>query len=214
MQYRFGTFTNPDPAVAVTLELGFVPDHFILYNYTGYSTNTAISRAEWFRGMADAYALIQTVNASDIPVQTLQTTNGFTPFSDGAEYASTLATITGATKANPCVITATGHGFSTGDIVTISSVVGMVQLNTNRYKIVVIDANSFSLKDLFGNPVDSTAFGTYVSGGQANKISDTSTPPGMVEDTGSAGIILGTAVVGAAADVIYWEAFKETPTGW
>ena len=90
----------------------------------------------------------------------------------------------------------------------------MVQLNTNRYIITVIDANSFSLNDLFGNPVDSTAYSTYTSGGIANKISTDQTPPGNQYDTGAAGVILGTGVVGSSNDVIFWEAFLETPTGW
>ena len=77
-------------------------------------------------------------------------------------WPSKAATITGATKANPCVITATGHGFRTGISVTIASVGGMTQLNGNTYTITRIDANSFSL-----DGVNSTGYGTYTSGGTA-----------------------------------------------
>lgn len=77
-------------------------------------------------------------------------------------WPSKAATITGATNANPCVITATGHGFRTGISVTIASVGGMTQLNGNTYTITRIDANSFSL-----DGVNSTAYGTYTSGGTA-----------------------------------------------
>jgi hypothetical protein len=77
-------------------------------------------------------------------------------------WPTKTATITGATKANPCVITATGHGFRTGISVTISGVGGMTQLNGNTYVITVIDANSFSL-----DGVNSSAYGTYTSGGSA-----------------------------------------------
>ena len=42
-------------------------------------------------------------------------------------------TISGATAANPCVITASSHGFSNGDEVYISSVVGMTELNGKYY---------------------------------------------------------------------------------
>ena len=219
MQYRKGTFTSPATAAAQTIELGFEPSSFKLTNYTGWATATVVSEAQFQQGMADGYALIKTV-ATDTDVTgvyqvpSILTSNGFTPFSTGGSWATTQATITGATKANPCVITATSHGFATGDTVTISSVVGMIQLNTNRYIITKIDANSFSLNDLFGNPVDSTAFGTYVSGGIANKISTDSTPPGLQEDDGSAGIILGTSLFRNSADVFYWEAFLETPTGY
>lgn len=213
MQYRKGTFTNPASAVAVTLNLGFTPSKFQIYNYTGWGTDNSTLKAEWFQGMPSASALL-TTRATTTLSSTLQASNGITPFSTGGSWATTQATISAATKANPCVITATSHGFSSGDTVTISGVVGMVQLNTNRYIITVIDANSFSLKDLFGNPVDSTAYGTYVSGGIANKISTNSTPPGLQLDTGSAGVTIGTAAVGPNNAVMYWEAFLETPTGY
>lgn len=212
MQYRSGYFTSA--AAAVTLELGFVPDRVNIINYTKTVAGSGVGDAIWINGVvASAKALIDTYTAG-APVRTLLASNGVTPFSTGGDWLPTQATISGATKANPCVITANSHGFSTGDTVTISNVVGMTQLNTNRYIITVIDANSFSLSDLFGNAVDSTAFGTYVSGGQANKISTDATPPGNEYDVGSAGIILGTGVVGSASDVIFWEVFFETPTGW
>lgn len=219
MQYRFGTFTSPGTAAAQTIELGFVPSKFVLTNYTGYGTATVVARSEFNYGMAAGYALIQTVTTdADVTgnflVPSILTTNGYTTFSTGASYATTQATISGASKANPCRITATAHGFATGDTVTISGVVGMVQLNTNRYVIQKDDADHFWLYDLFGNPVDSTGYSTYTSGGIANKISTDETPPGNQFDEGSAGIILGTSLFRNNADVFYWEAFYQTPTGW
>lgn len=86
---------------------------------------------------------------------------------------TTLAVITGATgtqaisaatKANPCVVTASGHAFVVGDVVRISGVVGMTQLNGNDYVVSAIATNTITLKD-----VDSTDYGTYVSGGVAAK---------------------------------------------
>jgi hypothetical protein len=71
-------------------------------------------------------------------------------------------TITGATKANPVVITCTGHGFATNDVVRIKDVGGMVELNGNTYTVTVINANSFSL-----NGVNGTGYTTYTSGGKA-----------------------------------------------
>ena len=212
MQYRNGIITST--GAATNLVLGFVPDRFTVTNYTKTAAQTGVGFSEWIYGVvADAKALISTYTAG-APVVSLLASNGITAVNAGGVWAATQATITNATKANPCVITATSHGFATGDTVTISAVVGMVQLNQNRYKITVIDANSFSLSDLFGNPVNSSAYGTYVSGGIANKISTNSTPPGNQYDTGYAGVTLGTGVVGSASDVLYWEAFLETPTGY
>jgi hypothetical protein len=78
----------------------------------------------------------------------------------GFTCIGTTKSITGATKANPCVITCASHGLSTGAIITISSVVGMTQLNDKNYQITKIDDNSFSL-----DGIDSSAYTDYASGG-------------------------------------------------
>lgn len=78
-------------------------------------------------------------------------------------------TITGATKANPVVITSVLHGFSNGDTAIISDVLGMTQLNNNIYKISNVTANTFELQNSDGDNIDGTAFTTYVSGGFVRK---------------------------------------------
>lgn len=84
--------------------------------------------------------------------------------------------ITGATQANPCVLTVTGHSFSSGDEVFVESVVGMTELNNRSFLVVVIDPNTFSLTDLDGNAIDSTAFTAYTSGGTVERVYELSTP--------------------------------------
>jgi hypothetical protein len=72
----------------------------------------------------------------------------------------TQGAITGATQANPCVITSTSHGLQSGQKITISGVVGMTQLNVGTfYTVLVIDANSFSIG------INSSSFTAYSSGG-------------------------------------------------
>ena len=71
--------------------------------------------------------------------------------------------ITGATSANPIVITAPAHGFSTGNQVQISGVQGNVSAN-GVFTITVVDANTFSL-----NGAGPTA-AAYTSGGTAKKL--------------------------------------------
>lgn len=73
-------------------------------------------------------------------------------------------TITGATKANPCVVTSVAHGFSNGDYVLINGISGMTELNGNSYLIANVAANTFELSG-----IDSTSYTTYVSGGEARK---------------------------------------------
>ncbi len=76
-----------------------------------------------------------------------------------------------ATKAKPVVITATGHSFENGDIVSFSDVGGMTQLNGNAYMVKAAAANTFALWTEDGTAeVDGTAFGAYTSGGKIWRI--------------------------------------------
>jgi hypothetical protein len=85
-------------------------------------------------------------------------------------------TITGATNANPIVVHAPSHGFSTGNFVRIDGVVGFVQsgvsiLNGKWFKITVTDSNHFSLQNEdTGVNVDGSGASVYVSGGQVRKL--------------------------------------------
>lgn len=80
----------------------------------------------------------------------------------GMTCIATSKTITGATQATPCVITATGHEYTTGQVVMITSVVGMTQINDKMFTITVIDPDTFSL-----DGVDSTGYTAYTSGGSS-----------------------------------------------
>ena len=224
MQYRKGTFTTTATPTAMNIDLGFEPSKFILTNYTRTAAPSgAVTQAQYFAGMSDASALLQKILIdADVTVnyvsQSAITTNGFTPYSTGASFDVTTSTITAATNALPGVITVSAvNKLVEGATVTISNVGGMTQLNTNRYvvtNLVTTGPITFELYDTFGNAVDTTNFGTYTSGGQANVISNTETPPGLEYDEGSSGITLGTGLFNSSIDVWYWEAFLETPTGY
>lgn len=74
------------------------------------------------------------------------------------------ATITGATQANPCVITTSGaHGFSNGQLIYIYGVVGMTQLNGRLYTLANVTGTTFELSG-----VNSTGYTAYTSGGTAS----------------------------------------------
>lgn len=68
--------------------------------------------------------------------------------------------ITAATQANPVALTVTGHGLTTDDIVMITSVVGMTQINDKLFKVTVVDANTVTLQG-----TDGAGFTAYTSGG-------------------------------------------------
>jgi hypothetical protein len=236
-QYRNGSFISA--GAAVTLPLGFVPDKIQLYNYTvlaADSSTPAVGYSLWINNVVpSANALINTYT-SGAPVTTLITSNGVTPVILGGDWQSTQYVITGITQANPGVVTVSSVSptntltLVNGMTVTISSVVGMTQLNTKRYIIAGISGSTFQLYDTYGNPVNTSAFGAYVSGGIVNQISYPPTAPvlnattgqvitpgqpaGNQYDIGYEGVILGTGVVGASTNLIWWEAFLNTPTGY
>jgi hypothetical protein len=71
--------------------------------------------------------------------------------------------ITGASKANPCVLTFTSHNFKTGDRTYIESVAGMTQLNGNYYTLTRASSTTVSL-----DGVNSTDYTTWSSAGTAH----------------------------------------------
>lgn len=78
-------------------------------------------------------------------------------------------TITGATQANPCVITSTNHQLSSGTNIRITGVLGMTELNNKSYRIAVNDADHFHLHEVGTlNDINSTSYHAYISGGQVS----------------------------------------------
>lgn len=79
----------------------------------------------------------------------------------GLSGASPLPAISGISKANPAVVTTSGsHGLSDADVVKITEVEGMEEVNDRLYAIDVLSANTFQLRG-----VDSSGYTTYTSGG-------------------------------------------------
>lgn len=86
-------------------------------------------------------------------------------YNNGVPVLEAGKIITGITQASPGLVTSAAHGYSSGNWVYITSVVGMTQVN-GRYFIVGNTAlNVFELFDLNGNQVDTTTYGAYISGG-------------------------------------------------
>lgn len=73
-------------------------------------------------------------------------------------------TITGITAASPPVVTSNAHGYSDGDIIRITGVVGMTEVNERAFVVASSLTNTFELKG-----VDGTAYTAYASGGSAYK---------------------------------------------
>lgn len=97
-------------------------------------------------------------------------------YRNGAQVTETAKNITGATQANPCVITSNAHGFSNGEEVYIAAVGGMTTLNGRNFKVANVTANTFSLTYMDGTAVNSTAFSAYTSGGTSARVYTITTP--------------------------------------
>lgn len=114
----------------------------------------------------------------------LEFTDGYLRFyKDGGIILLGNVSISGGiTSATPGVVTAAGHGYSNGDEVFISGVSGMTGVNGKSFIVTNKAANTFELYDNDGNPVNTTGFGTYTSGGVLNKIYEITTPYTEVND--------------------------------
>jgi len=95
---------------------------------------------------------------------------------EGSTVLEANKTISAATQANPCVITATSHGFLNGEEVYVSSVVGMTQLNGRYFKVANKTTNTFEITDLQGNNINSSAYTAYGSAGTAARVYTVTTP--------------------------------------
>lgn len=93
----------------------------------------------------------------------------------GLTFTGSSFSITGATQADPIVITATGHDFDNGDAVRITGVVGMTEINTFLFRVANKTANTFELQDLDGNDIDGTGYTAYTSGGTVQFAAETLT---------------------------------------
>jgi hypothetical protein len=86
----------------------------------------------------------------------------YTPTIIAPDWVTTVTKdISNITQANPAVVTtSTNHGLTTDDLVYISGVAGMTEINDRTFGIVVVDVNTFILKN-----ENSTAHSAYVLNG-------------------------------------------------
>lgn len=88
-----------------------------------------------------------------------------------ADNYSYSEVITGITQSNPAVITVSSIGdIRQQDVIDISGIVGMTELNGNVYSVGPVTGNTFELYNVTGVfSIDSTLFTAYVSGGLVDK---------------------------------------------
>lgn len=93
---------------------------------------------------------------------------------EGGTVLETAQSITSISNANPGAVGKIAHGYSNGNWLYLT-VVGMTGLNGRFVKVAGASANAFNLTDTAGNAIDTTAFGTFVSGTMA-RVYEITTP--------------------------------------
>lgn len=87
------------------------------------------------------------------------------PVKDGGQVLESAKAITGATAANPVVVTSAAHGFENGDKVFIAGVVGMTRLNGRTFTVANKTTDTFQLSG-----IDGSGYAAYVSGGTVARL--------------------------------------------
>ena len=108
------------------------------------------------------------------------------PEGSSQQFSNTLAsakTVTAITNANPAVATCTGHGYTTGDEIMLSS--GWEDATDSVYKIEAVDANSFKILGL--DSTNTSFFPAGSGGGSAQKLSAWTAIPQVLTISASGG---------------------------
>ena len=95
---------------------------------------------------------------------------------NGAYIVENPVSISAISQANPGVFTATAHGYSNNQWVVLSGIGGMTSLNGKTYIVQNVTTNTFTLTDLYGNVINTTALPAYTGGGSASRIYTVVTP--------------------------------------
>lgn len=154
----------------------------------------------WAREITKPVAgLTLTRNGSDLTLTTdytLDTTTGVVTL-----VALASANITAITQGANAQVTAAAHGYSNGDVIYLSGIGGMTELNGQKVTIANVTTNTFRIG------IDTSAYTAYTSGGTAKRYvqpTDTLTWTGEFDvpcrfDTDELDIVLENYAVGSTS---------------
>jgi len=114
-------------------------------------------------------------------------------------------------------LTATSHGYSNGNIITIRNVLGTVELNKCRFLVSDVTTHTFILKDMDGNYLNPSFYSTYISGGKVRKCDDNFTGLthliGKTVDILADGAVLPPGVVDGSGEIDLDNEYAEIHSG-
>lgn len=145
----------------------------IILNVTVANPGQVLSEAHTFNdgdsvvlnaieGMIELNGTTQTVAGATVDTFNIEDTTLMTPYTANGTATRTVTTI-GITQANPGMVQCVGHGFANGDIVKITGVVGMTQLNDTYQTVAGVTDDTFTI-------CNTSAMTAYTSGGIARKM--------------------------------------------
>jgi hypothetical protein len=183
-QIKTFSWTNPNPAVARNLDVGFTVAQITTIDVTNGGSWM------WVSGMPNASVL-------DVDAGTIALSNGFTPLAQNASFG---ASISGITNANPGVITAANvsqFGIVAGDTIKVTDVAddGTGTTLNGTYTVASVTATTITTTTNTSAPT----YSAYVSGGFAVRTHDSSSKPVALDNKAIRGITVGTTGVGAAS---------------
>jgi len=94
----------------------------------------------------------------------------------GGYLLESAKTITALTAATTGVVTAAAHGYSTGDWVYLSGVVGPIELNQRYFEVGAVTTNTFQLLSPEAEAINTSSFDAWTSGGTVAKVVTIPTP--------------------------------------
>lgn len=188
-QIKTFSWTNPNPAVARDLNVGFTVAEITTIDVTNGGS------WQWVEGMPAASSL-------DVDAGTISLSNGFTPLAESANYG---ASISGFTNANPGVLTVddtTVAGFAVGDTIKVASLADDGSgTNSLNGEFVIASLTATTITTTTNTSV--TGYSVYVSGGFVTRVSDVNGNAVPTENFARRGMTVGTTPVGAAsADMV------------
>lgn len=182
-QIKTETWTNPNPAVARSADVGFSVTRVQTIDITNGGSWM------WIYGMPNGYYL-------DVDAGTITTTNGWTPLSQSALFG---APITNVTLAADTIFTCSNldqFSFAVGDTVKATAIADDLTGTTLNANYTV---NAVSATQITCDESTASGFSAYVSGGYLSRVTDTNGDPVATDNVSIYGGTLGTGIVGAAS---------------
>lgn len=150
--------------------------NFIVKSQGGLDYRNGLQHCHNTRGLQSGRLI--TFTFSEFDTYVIEMTEGKLRFyrNFGAILNDATKAITAITKANPGVVTSVAHGLVNGQEIFISGIVGMKELNGQFFTVANVTTDTFTLKTIAGDAINTTNFLDYTSGGTIATVYEIDSP--------------------------------------